>query len=260
MDKAEFVAVAPVYYALAIVAVLQKRPYPVPEFKIRSEFPDNDDSNPDVGGTLLDRHLLWERGVAWLVTRNMITVRYDPFGPPILSQTPKFTEIWDELVKDDSLPFSAYDAAGKSDDWLIPALHALDNTFANLEVRAEDFENPDAEWSPIKIDRGDPVVEKAISSLERVIEEVRADNGYTATHPQERDFVLEGLQGTLKKLESETISSGYVRVAIERLGTLTRRFAGTLKEGVIAAAKAALIEFAKKQFGDLLNYVWKWPF
>jgi hypothetical protein len=259
MDKAEFVAIAPVYYALAIAAVLKKRPYPVPEFKIRSEFPDNDDSNPE-GGTLLDRHVLWQRGVAWLIARDMIKVRYDPFGPPIFSQGPKFTEVWDELIGDDSLPFSAYEAAGKTDDWLIPALHALDNTFANLEVSPEDFANPDAEWSPIKIDRGDPAVEKAVSCLEKVIEEVRADNGYTATHPQERDFVLEGLQATLNKLESEMISPGYVRVAIERLGTLTRRFAGTLKEGMIAAAKGALIEFAKKQFGELLNYVWKWPF
>jgi len=29
---------------------------------------------------------------------------------------------------------------------------------------------------------------------------------------------------------------------------------------MIAAAKGALIEFAKTQFGDLLNFVWKWPF
>lgn len=259
MDKAEFVEKAPVYYALAIAAVLSRYPVPTSEFKIRSHFPDGDDSNPE-GGTLLDRLELWERGVAWLAARNMIKVRYDPFGPPIFAQGPSFTAGWNELIKDDTLPFSAYEAAGNTDDWLVPALHALENTFVNLEVSREDFESPDAEWSPIKIDRDDLGVEQAISSLQKVIEEVRADNGYTATHPQERDFVLEGLQGTLNKFESEAISPGYVRVAIERLGTLARRFAGTLKEATIAAARAALIEFAKKQFGDLLNYVWKWPF
>ena len=35
---------------------------------------------------------------------------------------------------------------------------------------------------------------------------------------------------------------------------------GTLKDVAIAAAKGALIEFAKRHFGDALNYLWKWPF
>jgi hypothetical protein len=57
-------------------------------------------------------------------------------------------------------------------------------------MKAEDFDNPDAEWAPIKIDAGDPTVKKAVSSLENIIEEVRSDNGYSATYPQERDYVL----------------------------------------------------------------------
>jgi hypothetical protein len=261
MDKAEFVSRAPVYYALAIAVALQRsKGSPLPEFKIQGQFPDrSDSSNPDEQ-SLIQRWMLWERGVAWLLARNMIKIRYDPFGPPILSQGPDFESQWNELITDDSLPFSAFDAAGRTDDWLVPALHALENTFVNLDMKADDFDNPDAEWSPITIEPDDPTAKKAIASLEEVIDEVRSDNGYSATHPQERDYVLEGLQGTLDKFKSSTVSAGYVRVAFERLGTLGRRFAGTLKEATIAVAKAALMEFAKKHFGSALDYIWKWLF
>jgi hypothetical protein len=262
MDKAEFVVRAPIYYALAIAVALERSTVPMPEFKIRAMFPNVDDNaqHPDEIGSLLDRWMIWERAVSWLLARNMIKIRSDPFGPAIYSQSDDFTGEWDKLLKDETLPFSTYQAAGQSNDWLIPALHSLENHFVNMDMGTKDFENPDAEWVPIEIDGDDPVAKTAISSLQDIIEEVRSDNGYTATHPQERDYVLEGLQGTLEKFKSSTISAGYVRVAIDRLRMLGRRFSGTLKDAAIAAAKAALIEFAKKHFGDALNYLWKWPF
>jgi hypothetical protein len=171
-----------------------------------------------------------------------------------------FDDKFDELMKDEGLPFSVYDIAGRTEDWLIPALYAVDNAYDNLDIRPEDFDRPDAQWTPIRIERDDPTVANAINSLKKVIEEIRADNGYAATYPQERDYVLEGLQGTLGKFESLSISAAYVRMGIERLRILARRFGGTMKEGAIAAATAALVEFAKSKFGELLSYVWKWIF
>jgi hypothetical protein len=56
------------------------------------------------------------------------------------------------------------------------------------------------------------------------------------------------------------ISAGCLRVAIEHLGMLKRRSAGSLKEAAITGGRPALVEFAKKHFGDLLNYVWKFWF
>jgi hypothetical protein len=58
MDKAEFVARAPVYYALAIAVALNKASGPLPEFKIKSWYPDLDDSNPEQG-SLIDRWMFW---------------------------------------------------------------------------------------------------------------------------------------------------------------------------------------------------------
>jgi hypothetical protein len=261
MDKAEFVEKAPLYYALAISVALERSTGPLPEFKMRAMFPNMDDAqHPDDQGNLLGRWMIWERAVSWLLARHMIKIRSDPFGPPIYSQSDDFRGQWDRLLRDENLPFSTYHAAGQSDDWLIPALHSLENHFVNMDMRAEDFDNPDAEWAPIEIDAEDPTAKKAISSLQDIIAEVRSDNGYSASHPQERDYVLEGLQGTLDKFKSSSVSAGYIRVAIDRLRMLSVRFSGTLKDVAIAAAKTALIEFAKKHLGDALDYLWKWPF
>jgi hypothetical protein len=81
---------------------------------------------------------------------------------------------------------------------------------------------------------------------------------YNATLPQERDFVLEGLQDTLNKFESPSITAGYIRQGIERLQTLARRFSGTVKETTIAAAKTALMEFGKKHFAQALEHIFRW--
>jgi hypothetical protein len=259
MDKAEYIERAPAYYALAIAAVLERAPGPMTEYKISAHYPKEDHGAPEPQG-LLDKGLLWQRAISWLEAREMISVKYDRFGPPIYFKAPDFSEKFDELTVDEDLPFAHYHAAGRTDDWLVPALYGVDNAYENLGIKPEDFEYPDAEWAPLEIDRSDPGVEKAISSLQSVIDEVRADNGYAATLPQERDFVLEGLQNTLNKFESPSISAGYIRQGVERLMTLGRRFSGTIKEASIAAAKAALIEFGKKHFAQALDYFWRWMF
>lgn len=259
MDKAEYVERAPIYYALAIAAVLERAAGPLTEYKIRGNYPKQEDGDPDPG-SLLDKGLLWQRAIAWLEARDLISVKYDRFGPPIYFKSTDFSSKFDDLTANEDIPFAHYHAAGRTDDWLVPALYGVDNAYENLGIKPEDFDNPDAEWEPLEIERSDPGVEKAISSLQSVIDEVRADNGYAATLPQERDFVLEGLQNTLNKFESPSISAGYIRQGIERLQTLGRRFAGTVKETSIAAAKAALMEFGKKHFAQALEYLWRWMF
>jgi hypothetical protein len=259
MDKAEFIDRAPVYYALAIAVALIKADGPLSEYMVKHAFPETDEMSGQEG-SLIDRWMLWDRAVAWLLARDMIKIKYDAFGPPIFAKSISFEEELDALAANEDLPFSSYIAANRSEEWLVSALHSLENHFVNLDMKATDFENPDAEWAPIQIDPEDSTVKNAVASLESIIEEIRSDNGYSATQPQERDYVLEGLQGTLSKFESSSVSAGYVRVAIQRLGTLGRRFSGTVKEAAIAAAKAALIEFAKKHFGEALNYVWKFLF
>lgn len=257
MEKSEYIERAPVYYALAIACSLRRMNTPLSEYKIKQRYPETDETTGELV-SLLDRGILWDRAVAWLAVRDMVKIKTDPFGPPIFSKGIAFEEQWELLIQNDDLPFSNF--AEDGDDWLNSALHSVENHYSNLDIKPEDFENPDSVWEPIQIEGSDPTVEKAIYSLEQIVEEVRSDNGYAASYPHERDYVLEGLTSPLEKLKGGSISAGYVKLAIDRLRILTRRFAGSIKEATILAAKQALIEFAKKHFGDALNYVWKFFF
>jgi hypothetical protein len=255
MEKSEFVKLAPVYYAMAIANVLRQGPA-LPDYKIRSQYPDDNDPNPE-GSSLLDRYLVWDRAIEWLLAKEMVSIRHDPFGPPIFSTGEGFTNRWEELCSDITSPFYNFAVSEFSDSWLIPALFSVENHYTNLKITEEDFQNPDREWEPIQIDSEEPETRKAVEELKQVVDEVRADNGYSATYPQERDYVLEGLSSTIQKFESHSVSARYVRVALDRLAILGRRFAGTTKEALFAGAKAALVEFAKKHFGHVLNYLWQ---
>jgi len=57
MDKAEYVRLAPVYYALAIAAVLANGRKPYTEWQIRSVYPETDEQTGEEG-TLIGRHLI----------------------------------------------------------------------------------------------------------------------------------------------------------------------------------------------------------
>jgi len=187
----------------------------------------------------------------------MIRIRTDPFGPPIFSQSESFQEAFDALREDEGSAFSTYFASGESAAWLTYALHSIENHYVNLGIQPSDFEDVDSEWAPIPIDQSDPSTKNAIEALEQVVDEVRSDNGYNASLPQERDFVLEGLTGVLGKLKSPSISAGYVKLAMDRLSILGRRFAGSVREATIIGARTAIIDFAKRHFGEALNYLWR---
>jgi hypothetical protein len=256
MDKAEFVKLAPLYYAMAIANALRKTGDAQPDYKIRSEYTNQVEFEPEPG-TLLDRYILWNKAVEWLLSNNLVSVRHDPFGPPIFTRSQNFDTIFGEICGDGTLPFFNFAASGLSNSWLIPALHSVENHYTNLKITEEDFDNPDRDWEPIQIDPDESEARRAVEELKRVIDDVRSDNGYSATYPHERDYVLQGLSSTVEKFESCTISAGYVRLALDRLSILGRRFAGSAKEALFTGAKVALVEFAKKHFGQILNYLWQ---
>lgn len=58
----------------------------------------------------------------------MISIRCDPFGPPIIFKHHDFDDKLNDLTVDETLPFASYHAAGRTMDWLIPALYSVDPT------------------------------------------------------------------------------------------------------------------------------------
>jgi hypothetical protein len=254
MDKADFIERAPIYYALAIARRLFKVNGSMSRNVIARAYEvENDESHiPNDTYNLLHSNALWKRAIKWLVERDLIAVEADPFGPSVFAKTENFGANWLTLRATEPL-IAKFVALDDGDEWLRDTLRSIFDRYQELGIQESDFDNPDEEWSPIQLDSADPDVEKVVDTLSETVEAIRQDNGYSAAHPQERDFVLEGLNGTLEKFKSSTVSAGYIRVALERLRTVARRFGGTVKESVIAGATQALIEFAKKNAIKILD-------
>ena len=84
------------------------------------------------------------------------------------------------------------------------------------------------EWAPLKLDRESTEYEVAVRQLEDVIEQLRRDNGYAATYPEERGNVLWSLQSGLELLKEKLPTKSQVRALIlAPLRLLGRRFAET---------------------------------
>lgn len=194
-----------------------------------------------------------KRAIALSEDLGLIVLKKTSFGPPALVKTDQFEAAWLALCERQE-PFDHYLAMrdGKT-QWLWEALVDVKATSEALGITSTDFEEPDTEWTPIQLDRDDPAVSNAIDKLSSAVEEIRKDNGYAATCPEERDFVLEGLSRSVDKLKSGTISAGYIRDAWTRLTLVSKRFAGAALELVSTGAKQAIIDFVKSQGGELLR-------
>ena len=96
----------------------------------------------------------------------------------------------------------------------------------NTKLNEKDFVKVDAEWELIPVDRADPKLKLATQALEKTIEEVEQDNGYNATIPEEKGYVVDSLKDATEKLKKgDSISFAYLqRTAINSLDILIRRF------------------------------------
>jgi hypothetical protein len=130
-------------------------------------------------------------------------------------------------------------------DWLDSALIAATDYFKMEELRAildqmdearatdlgarsiaSTPTRPDDDWTPIPLDREDPDQRTALKALEKTIEELRGDNGYAATNPEEKAFVQDKLSAVVKRLRDDSqISWMYLNeFAFRPLGILIKRF------------------------------------
>jgi hypothetical protein len=83
-------------------------------------------------------------------------------------------------------------------DTVIDEIASLDANFFTAQERMDSDE-----WTPLEIDRADPAYLDAVDSVEEAIEAIRQDNGFAATHPQERDGILRVLQEGLVWLKEK---------------------------------------------------------
>jgi hypothetical protein len=258
ISKAEFLVAAPAYYALAIAAYFSERGGPAYQADIASSYMLTDED--EFAHEFLDNDVLFEQGIKWLVERDMIEPLPDMFGPTVYRDAGGFQKGWETAAQDRDLPFYKYSNLNQPRNWLLPALRRLNEVFGELLVREEDFDSQADEWQPLPLDReGDPSLQAAIEGVDNAIAEIRADNGYAANQPEERNFVLEALSAASHKLKNaQTVCVPYLRQnVIQPLGLVLKRFEGAALAVTAQAAREAVIEFIKAHGASLIELIFR---
>ena len=85
-------------------------------------------------------------------------------------------------------------------DWLKESL-----TNSQNGVPVNDPASGDPSWAPLAIDRPDEKLDEAIRALSEVEALVRADNGYAASEPAERDEVVSRLEAGISYLKNASL-------------------------------------------------------
>lgn len=251
MEKADFVRLAPPYYAAAILYAMRKLgSNELHQSDVDAEFYSDNRTNPIRNKTLKKRayNLLAEIGAIRILT--------DPFGPSMIEKTSEFAKVIEELIKTREGPyFRTFTERGRA--YLVEALDNVNRQYDILKISDGDFSQPDAEWEPLPLDRQDPQLHRVTETLSETVRLVESDNGYAATLPGERDTVLTSLTTALKTFrEGADISMGFVRVhAVEPLTRLTTRF-GNAALGVAAqAARETLLKFLMDKFPQWMAFL-----
>ena len=193
-----------------------------------------------------------------LVEKKMLTKITDDFGPTIYKRTSAFIDAWESVQKIPNSPYSKYALAPDKDAWINSAVESLDKALVEQRIKEVDFEKPDTEWAPLPVERSNPKLQEATRKLDETIAAIDADNGYNATLPEEKAYVVENLRDAVAKLKKEdTISYGYLkRKVINILDVVIRRF-GKAAVGLTAqAARAAIFDWLKEIGAKVLHWLY----
>ena len=125
-------------------------------------------------------------------------------------------------------------------DSVLEEIAGVDSTFM---TRDDALENDP--WTPLEIDRSDPRYLKAVTDTEAAIEAIRADNGFSATYPEQRAGILSLLEDGLVWLRDRAPSRAQIySLLVSPLQWLSTTF-----------SKAILGEAAKKAAQSLVDLV-----
>ena len=257
MDKQTFLDLAPEYYMLALYEHLQ---YPRDYYTDASWRKDFTFEDQEVREEYcyIEIAALRAEAVRLMVKYEAITVIEDPFGPTIWQKTENLEPLIERLENSPASAFFRAKVSGDPKSWLRSALQSVNHGADELEITRADFETAETVadvWEPITLDQTAPSVVEATKQLNVATEAVEQDNGYSVTHPQERDAVVGDLKGGLEKLKSGVISGGWMRRTIEALKIASARFAGTIKGQMIDGALTAVKEVVKSHMGQALEWL-----
>lgn len=256
MEKGRFVELAPLYYAVAVAFSLRFA-------EAQTEGTLEEFIAAGTGDSLRAREVngvLLKHGIKIAHELGLVDVIGDEFAPNILRRRASYWDAWRKSIENEHSPFAKFEAAGDgARDWLRRAIDSVNHNFKELAIEEADFEQKHHEWEPIPLDRADKNLQEATKKLDETIEELRKDNGYASTHPEEKTYVLEKLRAVSKRLKEDTqISWMYIRdFALAPLGILAQRF-GRAAIGILAtAARKTLTDWLKSRGINVLDDLMK---
>lgn len=269
MDKKTFLSLAPEYYMLALYIHLQYPRDYYTDMSWQNDFTYHDQDSDEVY-IYIHHAALRKEAVRLMLKHNALTVIPDPFGPTIWQRTAHTDLFADELERSPVSAFFKAKASGDPRSWINAALHKVNTAADEFAITTRDFDAPDFgksteldaldEWAPIAFDQADLVVEEAAKQLNAATTAIEQNNGYSETHPQERDAVVQDLKGGLEKLKSGVISLAWLRRTATALRTASGRFANSVTGQTIDGATLALKEFVKTHVSHALEYLSSfWP-
>jgi hypothetical protein len=179
----------------------------------------------------------------------------DDFAPTSFSPAPAATEALKALAARFEV-FANYRRQSDETTWLNEAIKVINDRWERGQFRDES--EPDV-WEPLPVERESETFQNAAAALDEAIEAVRADNGYAASHPEERRYVLDHLSALAKRLrEDAQLSWMYLKeFGFKPLGMVIERF-GKAATGIVAAgAREALVAWVKERGGELLHWLFK---
>ncbi len=257
MDKAEFLSTSPEYAALAIAGSFETR-RKLPSSSISAAY------GRDLGAHHWNLYNgLLEAGLRRLITAGALDVIAGPFEPNLYERSDAFDAVWSSYVEDPRSPFHRYNRIvnpQQAEPWLRAALQAISGEAGRLKISEDDWSDvaPD-QWEPLPLDRDQPLLRSAMDAVDTAINDIRSDNGYAATAPDEREYVLEGLTPFQQRLRTaSSIAMPFIQTAIDRLAIVVRRLGESAVGESAKAARAAIFEWVKDQAAHLLSYLNPW--
>jgi hypothetical protein len=251
MDRRRLIELAPHYYIIAICDY----------FNTSSHAASIDAVERGIGlahGFVPAKIALFHYALRYLVEKKLLDEFLDDFGPTIYRPTPEFFKEWPTLKSTRDTPYHRYAMDLDSEAWIRSAINELNRALNEHKITEADFKRPDLEWEPLPVERDNSKLQKATKKLDETIAAIDADNGYNATLPEEKSYVVENLKEAANKLKKEdTISYAYLkREVIDVLDIVIRRF-GQAAVGLTAqGAKDAILAWLKEIGMDLLHWLW----
>ena len=255
MDKQSFLQAAPDYYIYAIGYYIVDRGL-VTENDVKTNFITNSRQR------LLIHNDLFTNAIASMIDKQIVEAIDDDFGPTVYRSTKILEEHFSLLADEGRQPYHKRLKLKLNDEWLYAAISKVNTVYSDLGIEDKDLVNPDADWEPLPLERDAQELAAATKNLQETIQAVEQDNGYAATLPEERAYVLAGLKATAEKVAQGEISVGFLRrYTFDQLLTLVKRFkkaaigviASTTAAAFLALLKDTELQVAKEALKKIFN-------